>query len=219
MLVIGLAGGIASGKSLVASCFQQLGATVLDADRIGHEVLRDPEVVAAIVLHWGEQVVNQGEIDRSALGRLVFGSSQGDTSQLRRLEQITHPRIGQRIQQKLAELKSESESQKSEIPAVVLDAPVMFKAGWDNLCDKIVFVDSNESLRQLRAKQRGWPIDELARRESYQTPIDEKRRRSTDIIQNSQSKLETFEQVRRLWQQWNLRLPKTLDFPSSLFPN
>lgn len=219
MLVIGLAGGVASGKSLVARCFEHFGATVLDADRVGHEVLREPEVIAAIVLQWGESVVINGEIDRSALARIVFDSNQGDTSQLKRLEQITHPRIGQKIRQKLAELKSESETKGSKIPAVVLDAPVMFKSGWDQLCDKIVFVEAEISLRRQRALERGWSLDELARREAYQTPINEKRQRSTDIIQNSKSKGETFDQVRDLWRQWKLRLPNELDLPKTLFSN
>lgn len=213
MLVIGLAGGVASGKSLVARCFEHLGATVLDADRIGHEVLGFPEVIAAIVSQWGKQVLNDGEIDRSCLARIVFDSGPDDVSQLKKLEQITHPPIGLMIRQRLSDLERES------ILAVVIDAPVMFKAGWDQLCDKIVFVDSDISIRQRRAIQRGWSPDELHRRESFQTPIDEKRSRSTDLIDNSQSKAETFHQARQLWRQWNLPLPSERESSQTLFPN
>lgn len=216
MLVIGLAGGVASGKSWVARCFEHLGARILDADQIGHEVLKQPDVFAAIVSQWGEQVVSNEEINRSALGRVVFGSNQGDTSQLQILEQITHPRIGQLIGQELANLTRDSKTAESGIPAVILDAPVMFKAGWDQLCDKIVFIETEISVRQQRARARGWSPDEIRRRESFQTPINEKRKRSTDIIQNSNSKIETYKQACGLWQKWNLDLPSDPTPPSTL---
>ena len=212
MLVIGLAGGVASGKSLVARCFQHFGATILDADRVGHEVLKEPEVIAAIQSRWGQVVLKDGEIDRSALGRIVFGSAPGESGQLEHLEQITHTRIGQKIRERLAQLESNT-------LAVVLDAPVMFKAGWNQLCDKIVFVDAEESIRRDRTRQRGWDEDELARREARQTPIAEKQQKSTDIINNSKSREETYIQTRELWRNWGLSLPEKLDSPTTLFPN
>ncbi len=212
MLIIGLAGGVASGKSLVASCFEHFGATVIDADRIGHEVLREPAVIAAIVSQWGQTVMKNGEVDRSALARVVFGSTPDNANQLELLEQMTHPGIGQRIREQIAQLESDA-------TAVVLDAPVMFKAGWDQICDKIVFVESSTLLRQQRASQRGWDIDELAAREAWQTPLAEKRSRSTDVIDNSGSKEETYIQARDLWRSWKLPLPRKLDSPITLFPN
>lgn len=211
MLVIGLAGGVASGKSLVASCFEHFGATLINADRVGHEVLKDPLVIAAIELQWGEVVLRNGEVDRSALARIVFDSGSKDTKQLERLEKITHPKIGKLIREQLAQLESEA-------IAVVLDAPVMFKAGWDRMCDKIVFVESDELQRRQRALQRGWDADELATRESRQMSIVEKRSKSTDIIDNSKTKMETYAQARDLWRSWNLPLPDQLDSPLTLFP-
>jgi dephospho-CoA kinase len=196
----------------VARCFQHFGATILDADRIGHEVLREPEVIAAIRSRWGEAVLKNGEIDRSALGRIVFDSNQRDSNELAHLESITHSRIGEKIRSRLERLESTT-------PAVVLDAPVMFKAGWDQMCDKIVFVDAELSIRQQRARQRGWDEDELARREARQTPIAEKQSRSTDFIDNSKSKEETYVQARDLWRAWKLYLPTELDSPTTLFPN
>ncbi len=209
-LVIGLAGGVASGKSLVASCFEHFGAAVLDADRVGHEVLEDPEVIAAIVARWGQIVTRDGEIDRSALARIVFDSSSGSSDELEHLEQITHPRIGRLIRKRLEKLAA-------EFPAVVLDAPVMFKSGWDELCDKIVFVHADISIRQQRASLRGWDDNELLMREARQTPIAQKRDRSSDFIDNSQSKEETYIQARKLWRSWNLGLVEQLDSPKSLF--
>ena len=212
MLVIGIAGGVASGKSLVARCFEHFGAEILDADQLGHEVLRNADVVEEIVLQFGEIVLQKGEIDRRALGRIVFDPSPEGVRSLKRLEEITHPRIGVRIQSELLTLKSDS-----DFPAVVLDAPVMFKANWDRLCDKIVFVHAEIALRRERAGQRGWDDSELARRESQQLPILEKRSKSTDLIDNSGSRKETFSQASTLWKAWGLAISPDLDPPSNFF--
>ena len=212
MLVIGIAGGVASGKSLVANCFQHFGAKILDADRAGHQVLKFPEVIEAIVTQWGQSVLKDGEVDRSVLGRIVFDPSQNGADALKRLEAITHPLIGEMIRTELDEFKS-----RSELPAVVLDAPIMFKANWDQLCDKIVFVSADIEVRLQRAKERGWDADELMKRESRQTPIKEKQSKSTDLIENSKSKEETYVQARDLWRSWRLEFPNQLESPTTLF--
>ena len=210
--MIGLAGGVASGKSLVASCLKHFGATVLDADRIGHEVLEEPGTLAAIVEQWGEGILADGRVDRQSLARIVFAKQQVENMELQRLEQITHPRIGEKIRQQLADLKSDS-----TIPAIVLDAPVMFKAQWNQLCDKIVFVDTDLSVRQQRASQRGWDAGEIARREAMQTPLEVKRSLCTDFIDNSKSREEAYHQIRNLWRKWNLEFPNQLESPTTLF--
>jgi len=212
MLVVGIAGGVASGKSLVARCFQSFGAKVLDADRVGHEVLGDAKVIDEIVSKFGEIVLQKGKIDRRALGRIVFDPTSEGARSLKCLEEITHPEIGFRIRRELLTLKSES-----EFPAVVLDAPVMFKANWDSMCDKIVFVHTDIESRRERASQRGWDDDELVRRESQQLPVFEKRSKSTDLIDNSSSRKETFNQASALWKAWGLPLSAELDCPSNLF--
>ena len=200
MLVIGVAGGIACGKSSVAECFQQLGAAVLNADQIGHQVLYEPSVKQKIRENWGDMVFGNGEVDRSALGRIVFDPLRGP-SELAKLEQITHPLIGQRIRNVLIQLEQENR------PAVVLDAPVMFKAGWDRLCDKIVFVHAEKATRQQRVAVRGWLPEELKRRESNQFSLVTKRSRATDVIDNSLSIEETFLQIKDLWRRWRLPDP------------
>jgi len=199
MLVIGIAGGIACGKSSAAGEFQRLGAEVLDADRAGHRVLREPSVLEAIRNQWGESVISDGQVDRKALAAIVFSESGQDD--LTRLEALTHPRIGQLLKVKISQLKSK------DIPAVVLDAPVMFKAGWNELCDKIVFVDVPLEIRQKRAlASRGWTSEELALREQKQTPLAVKREKSSDIIDNSGTPKQLVEQVRQLWLRWGLEL-------------
>lgn len=211
MLVIGLAGGIASGKSLVADCFMHFGAALIDADRIGHDILKDASIKNSIRLEFGNSVLNkQDEINRNQLAKIVFNPDQPDA--LKILEQITHPLISEHIHAAL-------EHHRPTAPAVLLDAPVMFKAGWDQMCDKVVFVDASLTTRKSRAELRGWNSDELAKRESFQTPIEEKRARSTDVIDNDGAKHLTYLQARDLWRAWSLPLDEKYHSPDSLFIN
>ena len=199
MLVIGLAGGIACGKSLVASYFADLGSTIIDADKVGHEVLQQPEIVARIQQQFGDEIVVAGEVDRRKLAKIVFPTGDPPpTIALRQLEQIVHPEIGFAIDKRLEQIRS------SDVVAVVLDAPVMFKAGWNRFCDRIVFIESDIEIRQQRSMERGWSATELERRESFQTPLEVKRQRSTDVITNSGSPEELKIQIEQLWRQWNL---------------
>ena len=211
MVIIGIAGGIASGKSLVTSCFQHFGAKILDGDRVGHEVLTEPEVIAEIVDRWGSQVLSGGAIDRKQLALIVFAEGSEAASELQHLEQITHPRIGFRIKEQL-----DATQRAGTCPAVVLDAPVMFKVGWDQFCDHIVFVEAPLEVRRRRARERGWEDGELERREALQVSVELKRARSTDVIHNSGSKAETYRSAARLWTQWGLPTPATLDAPEAL---
>ncbi len=196
MLVIGLVGGVASGKSFVAECFASLGAEIIDADKIGHAVLNLPAVVEKIKSLWPEVVVDE-KVDRKLLAGIVF-HSETQSAQLLQLEQITHPYINDRIAERLIEYQS------LESIAVVLDAPVLFKAGWQERCDKIVFVETSSDIRAERAESRGWPPDELEKREQSQTSLTKKRQLATDIVNNSGSKHETLQQVRTLWIGWGL---------------
>jgi dephospho-CoA kinase len=205
MLVVGVAGGIACGKSLVARQFQRLGAVVLDVDQIGHRVLHDPEVLEAIKAQWGDSVLTEsGNIDRKALARIVFAlECDGRPTQLEILEKITHPKITRLLKAQLSELQKDE-----SIPAVVLDAPVMFKTGWDKFCDKIVFVDVPFELRAKRAREtRNWSIEELTARESRQMPLSEKQKRATNTIDNSGTPQQLFEQILNLWKRWGLKTP------------
>ncbi len=200
MIVIGLAGGIACGKSLVAKCFEDLGCVVIDADKIGHEVLCMPSVVGKIVQKWGGGFIANGKVDRRELAKIVFPLGCNSPSEdLKYLEQLTHPEIGKLIQKRLEQFRS-----FGNFPAVVLDAPVMFKANWDRFCDQIVFIDADLTTRKQRAKERGWAEMELERRESYQIPLEQKRKRSTDLVTNSGSVDELKQQIRQLWRQWKL---------------
>lgn len=211
MLVIGVVGGVASGKSLVTRCLDHLGAHTIDADVLGHEVLHEKTVIDAIVNQWGNSLLVEGQIDRKRLARVVFAPGPEGEQQLATLEKIVHPKIGARIDSRIQELQAQNSL------AVVLDAPVMIKAGWDQFCDKLIFVEVPKKHRQSRAASRGWEPGELERRENKQTPLLEKRQRATDVIDNSGSKQETYDQVKRLWVGWDLALPASLGSPDDLF--
>ena len=198
MLIIGLAGGIASGKSFVAGCFEQLGAALIDADRVGHEVLAQSSIQSLLVDRWGSEIVVNHQVDRRRLAAIVFDPDD-DGKQLTELEKITHPQIRQQIEPRITELRT-----AGHVPAVILDAPIMFRAGWDDLCDHIVFVDAPVDVRQQRATLRGWKEGELERRESRQVAIDKKRKMSTCVVDNAGSEQKTRDQVKSLWLQWKL---------------
>ena len=212
MLVIGIAGGVASGKSLVTRCFQHFGATVLDGDQIGHQVLQQTVLIQQIVDHFGDGILCDGQIDRSRLAHIVFAKAPEGPSALKKLEAITHPAIGEQIMQKLELARHNPNCQ-----ACILDAPVMFKAGWDKLCNKMVFVDAPLEIRISRAAERGWDNNELVKREANQISVETKRERATDIIDNSHTKETTFHQAVKTWLAWGLNLTRELQQPSSLF--
>ena len=192
MHVIGIIGGVASGKSLAAQIFADLGAEVLSGDQIGHEVLGDPEVTAAARDRWGETILDgAGQIDRSRLAAIVF--RDGDENELRFLENLTHPHIAHRLQEAIDDLSARG------VRAVVLDAAVLLKAGWDEMCDGIVFLDTPLEIRQAFALNKGWDETELARRESNQFPLDVKRSRADWILDNSGSAEKLRAEIIRFW--------------------
>ena len=192
--IVGLLGGIASGKSLVAAQLVALGAGLLDADAAGHEVLLRPDVREAIRRRWGDGVFDAaGHVVRPALARLVFEDTPEARADLAHLEQITHPLIGEVLRERAVAMA------ESGTPLIVLDAPVMLKAGWDKLCDTLLFVDSPLEVRRERARSRGWSDAEFAAREARQESVEEKRRLADFTVDNSGSVGGTNLQITRLW--------------------
>lgn len=193
MITIGLIGGVASGKSAVARVLADRGAVILDADRVGHEVLREPRVIEQLVARWGSSILNeQGEINRSAVAKIVF--APGNDPERQFLNSVSHPRIAVRLAMQQEELR------KTDCPAAVLDAALLLEAGWDHLCNEIIFVDVPRELRLHRARSRGWDDAELAKREATQLPLEEKKRRATIVIDNSGTLDSLQSQIVQLWQ-------------------
>lgn len=195
MKLIGIVGGIASGKSFVSRAFQDLGAKWIDADAMVHEVYRQASVLHALTQRWGTEVLDQhGNLDRRQVAAIVFAPHQEARLELEWLEALVHPLVAERIKQQLEQWRLDP-----SIQIVVLDAPVLIQAGWDRLCDELIFVDSNESQRLARAQARGWTRDEWQRRESLQTSLAEKLARSTRTIDNNGSPAATLAQVETIW--------------------
>ncbi|MDG2470425.1 MAG: dephospho-CoA kinase [Pirellulaceae bacterium] len=197
MLIVGIAGGIASGKSMVSTVFKEQGAFVLDADQVGHQVLTRSEVRNQIRKLWGDLVFRDDDsVNREKLGAIVFDPLNG-ALELSRLERITHPLIRQCLEDQVRKLISEE-----EFSIAVLDAPVMFKAGWDGFCDRLIFVDSSLETRQSRAMVRGWTISEFETREAAQVSLDVKRSRSDWLIQNDGTPAELKERALAIWDEF-----------------
>jgi dephospho-CoA kinase len=197
-LVVGLIGGIGSGKSAVAEDLARRGAVVIRADQLGHEALRQPEVSDAVVRRWGREVLDeQGSVDRKKLAAIVFG----DPAQRRALEELVHPWIGRRIEEEIARART-----RPDVPLIVLDAAVMVEAGWVRACDRVVFVDADEDVRRERLTRRGWAGDELARREAAQLPLTEKRHCADHVLDNSTTLEHLRRQVDELLCRWG-RMP------------
>ena len=180
--VIGVVGRIGSGKSAVARWVaDQTNAMVIDADQLGHRALQLESVKSDLRERFGDGIFDErDEVSRGALAKRVFG----DTDQLRQarhdLEQIVHPAIERQVLDLIAKAEQE------RCDAVLLDAAVLFEAGWQNRCDAVVFVDAPDDVRQRRVAARsGWSPEELQRRESSQLGLAEKRQLSNFVLSNA----------------------------------
>ena len=193
--VVGLIGGIGAGKSLVADRLGQLGARVVDADRVGHETLQAPDVVVRLVKEFGDSIQSaDGRIDRGRLAQIVFG----DESRRRALEAIVHPPMVERFRREIARAQADEGT-----PLVVLDAAVLLEAGWDELCGVVVFVEAPRSVRIERLQRsRGWDEEELNRREAAQWPLERKRARADVVVRNDSDPDACRVAVDRLFREW-----------------
>ncbi|MEN6406724.1 MAG: dephospho-CoA kinase [Thermoguttaceae bacterium] len=193
MRIIGIVGGVASGKSAVAEHMRRLGAAVIDADQLGHEALRLPRVEAAARQRWGQAVFgDDGRIDRARLAAVVFGADSKAERERKYLEKLTHPEIARRLWQQAV-------AASSRVPLVVLDAALLTETGWDKWCEKVVFVDAPPEMRQRRTAARGWDKEDFTAREGAQDSLDRKRERADVIIDNSGPLERTQAQVEQFW--------------------
>lgn len=189
--VVGLVGGVGSGKSSVARAFERLGGYVLDFDRLAHDLLIEREVVDQLRQWWGARVVGpDGQVDRAAVASIVFA----DATELARLEGLLYPRLKTRSADAVKALQADP-----GVAAIVLDAPKLFEAGLNTQCDAIVFVDADRPTRLKRvARSRGWDRTELARRENMQIPLDKKRSSADYVVENNGSTERLAEEVERV---------------------
>ena len=193
-LVIGLTGGIACGKSTVSRELARLGAIIVDADALAHLLAQPGEALhEAYYKHFGaEAVAADGSLDRQYIAGRVFSSPEEKAW----LDRTSHPIIRERFKQELAAACAQLP------PAVVMDVPLLFEAGWDSMADEcwLVYATMEQQLKRLLARNGG--TEEAARaRIMAQMPLEEKRRRADFVLDNTGRPNQLFKQVRRLWKE------------------
>ena len=193
MKVIGLTGGIGSGKSTVSQFLAELGVVIIDADKVGHEAFKpDTELWREVVAAFGRQILTpNGDIDRKKLGGIVFGNYEA----LARLNQIMHPRMYALVKAQLEEYR------RRGVEVVVLEAPLLLEAGWTSLVDEVWVTTASEATVLRRIKERtGLSKPESLARIRSQLP-SEGRVRHADVVIDTDCDLgELKRKVRGLWQ-------------------
>jgi len=195
-LIVGLTGGIVGGKSTVASMFRDLGAKIIDADRLGHSVILPYKPAwKKIVKLFGEEILrNDLTIDREKLGKIVFG----DQALLKKLNEITHPEIIKLIKKEINLAKNKTHNHGK---ILIIDAALIYEAKIDRLMDKIivVYIDENEQIKRL-IKRNNLSKDEASQRVKSQIPMKEKIKMADYVIDNNDTLDKTKEQVETIWQ-------------------
>jgi len=196
-LIVGLTGGIVSGKSTVASMFKDLGAKIVDADKLGHSVILPHKPAwEKIVKIFGKDILqNDLTIDREKLGKIVFANQP----LLKKLNEITHPEITKIIKKEIDSVKNKTDNQKK---ILIVDAALIYEAKIDRLMDKIivVYIDEDEQIKRL-IKRNNLSKDETLQRIKSQMPMKEKVKMADYVIDNSSSLNKTKKQVEKIWEE------------------
>jgi len=187
--IIGIAGGIGSGKRLHCRAVGELNCAVIDSDAQVRLAYSDPRVAQTIREWWGgDAFLADGQINRAAIAGRIFN----DPEERRRLENLIHPWVNEARSQEMRKLADDPQT-----VAFVWDTPLLFEAGLNRECDALVFIDAPFDLRLHRVSEgRGWDRGELARRENLQWPLDRKREISDYVIENTADTGEARSQVR-----------------------
>jgi len=193
--VIGITGGIASGKSTIAGMLESLGADLIDADKICHELINTKEIALKITKRWGSHLQdNSGKVKRDVLAEIVFS----DKKEIFALNSIIHPVAIKQIKSEIAKLHIEATTM-----AIVLDAALLVESNLVDICDVVLFVNTEKDRCETRVQNtRKWPLDEIEKREKFQGLLQQKREISDVIINNNNSKKDTLNQVKDFWSQF-----------------
>ena len=192
MRLIGLTGGIATGKSTVAQMLRRRGAAVIDVDELARQVVRpDTPALAEIAARFGKHVIDAGgELDRAAMADIVFA----DAAARRDLERITHPRVIELMQEQIADAFAR------DAPIVVVDVPLLFETGRDDMFEGVLLVHAPAGVQMRRLLARDGLSEAAAlQRLDAQLPVDQKRSRATWVIENGDSLADTERQVAAWW--------------------
>lgn len=175
--VLGLIGGIGAGKTAAGRCLAARGGFVIDADKLGHVALDEPEVKRQLVERWGERVLHpDGTANRRTIAGIVFDTPTERTW----LEGVVFPVIGELAKAEIAKAEGNPAAR-----FVVLDAAVLLEAGWGDRCDRVLYIDAPRELREQRlAARSGWTPADLTAREAAQWPADVKKARADAVVVN-----------------------------------
>lgn len=173
-LKIGLTGGIAAGKSEALAAFARLGAHTLSSDAVVHELFESERLRDLLVERWGDEVAPEGAVERARVGEIVFA----DPEQLRWLEGQIHPLVAARMAAWMASLPADAE-------LAVVEVPLLFEVGRDEVFDTTVAVITTDAVRRQRAEDRGHAL--VGERESRQLTQEEKARRADHVVANDGS--------------------------------
>lgn len=188
MRVIGLTGGIGCGKSLAAQYFAELGALVIDADQLARSAIeRGSQGFDEVVSFFGDSILTNGEIDRRALGELIFKDSEAK----KRLESIVHPFVRREFEEAVASLKSDE--------TLIYEIPLLVETGAQDRFDLVVTVESSLENRISRLRQRGMHISEIEGRIASQATREQRIEVADFLIENDGSEDELLRQVENIW--------------------
>jgi dephospho-CoA kinase len=192
--IIGLVGGIGSGKSFVAGLFESLGCAIINADTLAQAALDEPAIRDQLVEWWGRDVLaDNGMVDRKAMAKLVF-QEDGNRTQLDRLESLVHPRVHE-MRGNLREIHQSD----PQVKAIVEDCPLLLEKQLETQCDHVVYVETDRATRLQRVAQtRGWTEDELDAREKKQATLDTKANSADYVVNNDAGREETLSTVKRV---------------------
>jgi len=194
MLVVGLTGGIGSGKSLAAQFFAELGALVIDADQLARDAIeRGSEGFDDLIATFGDSILNNGLVDRAALGELIFR----DADARRKLEGIIHPIVRQEFEAAVASLE------KNQI--LIYEIPLLFETKAMERFDYIVTVESDLQLRKERLLKKGLRNSEIESRIAAQASREERVSIADQVFENNGSEDELLRSVENLWELLKMR--------------
>ncbi len=193
--VIGIAGGIASGKSTIAEMLESLGADIIDADKICHRLINTKDIACKITKRWGDHILDDhGKVKRHMLAEIVFSERE----EVSALNSIIHPKAIKEIKSRVAKLQAEAATK-----AIVLDAALVVESNLIDICDIMLFVDTKKNRCKTRVQNsRKWPLDEITKREKFQGLLQQKREIADVVINNNHSKEDTLYQVKDFWYQF-----------------
>jgi dephospho-CoA kinase len=190
MLVVALTGGIGAGKSLVAQYFSELGARVVDADQLSRIAIeRGSEGFDEVITRFGESVLRNGDIDRKALGEIIFK----DKSAKADLEAIIHPRVRELFFEVVNDLAADE--------ILIYEIPLLVETGAASNFDQIITVEADLEIRKARLLKRGMFISEIESRLAAQASPAEREAVATHIIENSGDEDQLLRKVENLWEE------------------